>query len=105
MDEPFGALDPMTRAALQREFLALQQHLHKTVILVTHDLREALLLGTRIALLDRGRLVGVFSPDEFLRATSPEAASYVAAFQLNDPDRPGEKHDRSIHGLSGVSQE
>jgi osmoprotectant transport system ATP-binding protein len=105
MDEPFGALDPITRAALQREFLALQQQLHKTVILVTHDLREALLLGTRIALLDGGRLVGVFSPDEFLRATSPEAASYVAAFRLNDPDGPGEKHDRSIHGLSGVSTE
>jgi osmoprotectant transport system ATP-binding protein len=71
MDEPFGALDPITRASLQREFLALQQQLHKTVIFVTHDLREALLLGTRIALLEGGRLVGVFSPDEFLRASSP----------------------------------
>ena len=105
MDEPFGALDPITRAALQREFLALQRQLHKTVILVTHDLREALLLGTRIALLDRGQLVGVFSPDEFLRAANPEAASYVAAFRLNDPHRSDEEHDRSIHGLSGVSTE
>lgn len=85
MDEPFGALDPITRASLQREFLALQQQLHKTVIFVTHDLREALLLGTRIALLEGGRLVGVFSPDEFLRASSPEAAAYVAAFRLNGP--------------------
>jgi osmoprotectant transport system ATP-binding protein len=85
MDEPFGALDPITRASLQREFLALQQQLHKTVIFVTHDLREALLLGTRIALLEGGRLVGIFSPDEFLRASSPEAAAYVAAFRLNGP--------------------
>jgi osmoprotectant transport system ATP-binding protein len=85
MDEPFGALDPITRAALQREFRGLQHQLHKTVIFVTHDLREALVLGTRIALLEAGRLVGVFSPDEFLRATNPEVAAYVAAFRLNDP--------------------
>jgi ABC-type proline/glycine betaine transport system ATPase subunit len=50
MDEPFGALDLITRAELQREFRALQQRLGKTVVFVTHDLREALLLGTRIAL-------------------------------------------------------
>ena len=57
MDEPFGALDPITRAELQREFLALQQRLRKTVVFVTHDLREALLLGTRIALMEAGQLV------------------------------------------------
>jgi len=88
MDEPFGALDPMTRAALQREFRGLQQHLHKTVIFVTHDLREALLLGTHIALLDAGRLAGVFSPDEFLRSSNPAAVAYVTAFRLSDPDAP-----------------
>ena len=49
MDEPFGALDPITRAELQREFVALQQRMRKTVVFVTHDLREALLVGTRIA--------------------------------------------------------
>jgi len=89
MDEPFGALDPITRAGLQREFRALQQHLHKTVIFVTHDLREALFLGTRIALLDAGRLAGMFSPDEFLHASNPAAAAYVAAFRLGDPGAPG----------------
>src|SRR5213080_836690 len=52
MDEPFGALDPITRAELQREFLDLQRRLQKTVVFVTHDLREALLLGTRIALME-----------------------------------------------------
>ena len=104
MDEPFGALDPITRAALQREFRALQQQLHKTVILVTHDLREALMLGTRIALLDSGRVVGVFSPDEFLRATDPAAAAYVAAFRLSGPDTAGEILDRrmSTHELPRV---
>lgn len=89
MDEPFGALDPITRAGLQREFRALQQQLHKTVIFVTHDLREALFLGTRIALLDAGRLAGVFSPNEFLRTRDPVAAAYVAAFRLGDPGAPG----------------
>src|SRR5262249_2743155 len=65
MDEPFGALDPITRAELQREFLGLQQRLHKTVVFVTHDLREALLLGTRVALMEAGRLIAMLTPEEF----------------------------------------
>src|ERR1039458_4155168 len=80
MDEPFGALDPLTRDELQREFLLLQQRLHKTVVFVTHDLREALRLGTRIALMEAGRLVTVLSPVEFLRSTDALAAAYVRAF-------------------------
>lgn len=80
MDEPFGALDPLTRDELQREFLSLQQRLHKTVVFVTHDLREALRLGTRIALMEAGRLVTVLSPAEFLRSTDSMAAAYVRAF-------------------------
>ena len=80
MDEPFGALDPLTRDELQREFLLLQQRLHKTVVFVTHDLREALRLGTRIALMEAGRLVTVLSPEEFLRSTDSLAAAYVRAF-------------------------
>jgi osmoprotectant transport system ATP-binding protein len=84
MDEPFGALDPITRAEMQREFRALQQRLRKTIVFVTHDLREALLLGDRIALLEAGRLVGEYSPDEFLRAREPVAAEYVAAFTAGD---------------------
>jgi osmoprotectant transport system ATP-binding protein len=80
MDEPFGALDPLTRDELQREFLLLQQRLHKTVVFVTHDLREALRLGTRIALMEAGRLVTVLSPAEFLRSTDSLAAAYVRAF-------------------------
>lgn len=80
MDEPFGALDPLTRDELQREFLSLQRRLHKTVVFVTHDLREALRLGSRIALLEAGRLVTVLAPREFLRSTDPWASAYVRAF-------------------------
>jgi osmoprotectant transport system ATP-binding protein len=80
MDEPFGALDPLTRDELQREFLMLQRRLHKTVVFVTHDLREALRLGTRIALMEAGRLVTVLAPAEFLRSTDSMAAAYVRAF-------------------------
>jgi osmoprotectant transport system ATP-binding protein len=80
MDEPFGALDPLTRDELQREFLLLQQRLHKTVVFVTHDLREALRLGRRIALMEAGRLVTVLSPGEFLHSTDPLASAYVRVF-------------------------
>jgi len=80
MDEPFGALDPLTRDELQREFLSLQQRLYKTVIFVTHDLREALRLASRIALMEIGRLVTVLSPEEFLKSSDPWAAAYVRAF-------------------------
>jgi osmoprotectant transport system ATP-binding protein len=84
MDEPFGALDPLTRAEMQGEFQTLQRRLLKTIVFVTHDMREALMLGTRIALLDAGRLVGIYSPEEFLQATEPTAAAFVAAFRMND---------------------
>ena len=80
MDEPFGALDPLTRDQLQREFLSLQQNLHKTVVFVTHDLREALRLGSRIALMEAGRLVTVLNPQEFLHSADPWASAYVRAF-------------------------
>jgi len=79
MDEPFGALDPITRAEIQREFLHLRERLHKTIVFVTHDLREALLLAHRIGLFEEGRLIGVYTPGEFLKATDPVAAAYLAA--------------------------
>jgi osmoprotectant transport system ATP-binding protein len=81
MDEPFGALDPLTRDELQREFLALQKNLGKTVVFVTHDLREALRLATRIGLMEAGKLVTVLRPEEFLHSADPWAAAYVRAFQ------------------------
>src|SRR6201984_1289009 len=85
MDEPFGALDPITRAELQREFLALQKRLAKTVVFVTHDLREALLLGTRIILLQAGRIVASAKPQEFLHIDHPE----VKAFACSPDPVPG----------------
>jgi osmoprotectant transport system ATP-binding protein len=80
MDEPFGALDPLTRTDLQREFLALQRKLQKTVLFVTHDLREAMLLGSRIALLEEGKLVSLSSREEFLASPDPLVKKYVEAF-------------------------
>jgi osmoprotectant transport system ATP-binding protein len=80
MDEPFGALDPLTRAELQREFLALQRQLRKTVLFVTHDLHEALRLGSRVALLEEGRLVSLTPANEFLTSSQPLVKKYVEAF-------------------------
>ena len=82
MDEPFGALDPVTRAELQREFLALSRKLSKTVVFVTHDVREALLLGTRIVLLDAGRIVAEAAPRDFLDLSHPVAREFLAAAEL-----------------------
>ncbi|HEX8188416.1 MAG TPA: ATP-binding cassette domain-containing protein [Pyrinomonadaceae bacterium] len=84
MDEPFGALDPLTRTALQREFAALQRRLGKTVIFVTHDVREALALGTRVALMKAGRVVLLDTPDAFLRSEEPHARAYRETLQLPD---------------------
>jgi len=78
MDEPFGALDPLTRASLQREFAALRERLAKTCVFVTHDVREALMLGTRIALMEAGRLRLLATPEEFKRADDPLAQAYLA---------------------------
>jgi osmoprotectant transport system ATP-binding protein len=80
MDEPFGALDPITRAELQKEFVALQARLKKTVVFVTHDLPEALSLGSRIVLLEEGRVIAIHTPAEFLASKQPLASAYVAAF-------------------------
>ncbi len=84
MDEPFGALDPVTRADLQREFCALASRLNKTIVFVTHDVREALFLGTRVALLDRGRLIGIYSPQKFLESTEPQVRAFVASLEPGD---------------------
>jgi osmoprotectant transport system ATP-binding protein len=83
MDEPFGALDPITRSELQMEFKNLQQKLAKTVVFVTHDVSEALLLGSRIAFMDEGRLRGVYTPQEFLGAPNATVKAYVEIFRAN----------------------
>ena len=82
MDEPFGALDPITRTEIQQEFRGLQHRLAKTVVFVTHDLNEALLLGNRIALLDSGTLKGIYQPEEFLASDHAGVKPYLEAFRL-----------------------
>ena len=77
MDEPFGALDPLTRASLQKEFAELKLRLGKTVIFVTHDVREALMLGTRIALMDKGKIVLLETPEAFVRSQNELARAYL----------------------------
>jgi osmoprotectant transport system ATP-binding protein len=79
MDEPFGALDPVTRAELQREFISLAKRLSKTIVFVTHDLREALLLASRIILLQAGRIVASAPPREFLTIDHPEVRAFAAS--------------------------
>jgi osmoprotectant transport system ATP-binding protein len=81
MDEPFGALDPITRASLQDEFLRLLRELRKTIVFVTHDIDEALKMGTRIAILRAGRLVQFDRPEAIL--TRP-ADAFVEAFVGGD---------------------
>ena len=82
LDEPFGALDPLTRASLQKEFADLTRRLGKTAIFVTHDVREALLLGSRIGLMAAGRLVLVETPNEFLCSNEEHARAYIETLKL-----------------------
>jgi osmoprotectant transport system ATP-binding protein len=83
MDEPFGALDPVTRAELQREFRDLAARLRKTIVFVTHDVREALLLGSRIVLLDSGNIVADHKPDDFQKVQHPEVHAFLASLDLS----------------------
>ena len=78
-DEPFGALDPITRADMQRQFIELRERLHKTALFVTHDVREALRLASRIALVDAGRVALLCEPDEFRRTENASAREFLAA--------------------------
>ena len=72
MDEPFGALDPITRDSLQEEFKKLQKTLHKTIVFVTHDMDEAIKLADRIVILKAGEIVQVGTPDDILRNPADE---------------------------------
>jgi osmoprotectant transport system ATP-binding protein len=80
LDEAFGALDPITRSEMQKEFRALQTRMQKAVIFVTHDLREALLLADRIALMEEGRLIVDLPVEEFTRSQVPLVRAYMEAF-------------------------
>jgi osmoprotectant transport system ATP-binding protein len=81
LDEPFAALDPITRFELQQHFLRLRAELGKTAIFVTHDVREALMMASRIAVLHRGSLETVLPVSDFRRASTPEAGAFLATLQ------------------------
>jgi ABC-type proline/glycine betaine transport system ATPase subunit len=85
LDEPFGALDALTRLELQREFLQLKRRLAKTILLVTHDLQEAFRLGDRIAVMKDGRLLQTAAPDELRR-------------------EPADDHVRSLLAMTGETE-
>ena len=77
MDEPFGALDPITRAEIQREFLTIRGSLSKTIVFVTHDVREGLLLADRLGVLEAGRLIWSGTPGQFRRSGDAAAAPFL----------------------------
>ena len=82
LDEPFGALDPLTRASLQRQFAELTRRLNKTAVFVTHDVREALLLGSRIGLMHEGHLLLLETPGNFLKSKNERALAYIETLAL-----------------------
>jgi osmoprotectant transport system ATP-binding protein len=83
LDEPFGALDPLTRASLQHEFAQLSKRLKKTAVFVTHDVREALLLGSRIGLMHVGKLLLLETPENFLKSKNEQAMAYLETLRLS----------------------
>jgi osmoprotectant transport system ATP-binding protein len=82
LDEPFGALDALTRVNLQKEFARLVQNLGKTVVFVTHDLHEAFILGTRICLMDKGRVALLETPENFRKSDLPLVRNYLETVNL-----------------------
>jgi osmoprotectant transport system ATP-binding protein len=87
MDEPFGALDPLTRAEMQDLLRNLLATARKTVLLVTHDLDEALYLADRVVLLEEGRIAADLPAAQFLSSTAPQAQAYIQAFHRGERAR------------------
>ena len=79
MDEPFGALDPLTRAEIHREFHRIQAKLRKTIVCVTHDMGEAFALGTRMGVIVKGRVAALASPKEIYHSKDPEVRVFLDA--------------------------
>jgi osmoprotectant transport system ATP-binding protein len=79
MDEPFGALDPITRGEMQAEFRRLQARVQKTVLFVTHDMREALTLGDRVGVVDAGRLAACDTPRRLAESADPRVRALLQA--------------------------
>jgi len=82
LDEPFGALDAITRTNLQKEFAALVRKMSKTAVFVTHDLHEAMLLGSRIALMDKGSIALLETPENFSKSDHPLVRAYLETIEV-----------------------
>jgi osmoprotectant transport system ATP-binding protein len=93
MDEPFGALDPITRSGLQDEFRKLQHSLNLTVVMVTHDVMEALLMADRIAVMEAGQIVAIGSP----RALLENPGHPYAESLLETPKRQADVLEELMH--------
>jgi osmoprotectant transport system ATP-binding protein len=78
LDEPFGALDPISRSEIQNEFKDLRERLHKTIVFVTHDVGEAILFGDQIGLMEHGRLIAFATKSEFVESEDPNIKSFLA---------------------------
>lgn len=113
MDEPFSALDPLIRRQLQQQFAALSAQLHKTMLFITHDLDEAIRIGTRIAIMKDGRIVQLGTPEEIV--TQPEAwieavpvpsTYHTAAANLLDDwfDRTAEQGAGAFDAIAGATE-
>lgn len=96
LDEPFGALDPITRERLQFSFVRIRKELGLTAIFVTHDMLEALLLGDRIAVMHQGELAQIGTPSELMRAPATE---YVEQL-MSTPKRQADAVERLLEGKS-----
>jgi osmoprotectant transport system ATP-binding protein len=95
MDEPFGALDPLTRRRLQDEFHELQRRLGKTVLLVTHDVPEAMRLADEVAVMDGGRVLQRGAPAEILASPAEGFVSdFLAASRPAGPEAPPDPRPR-----------
>lgn len=89
LDEPFGALDPITRREIQVEFKDLQARLKKTMVFVTHDVREAFVLGTRIGLVKDGKMILLGPPALLLESHDSEARAFAQCFhEASSPENP-----------------
>jgi osmoprotectant transport system ATP-binding protein len=98
LDEPFGALDPITRDSLQNEFLQIHKKLSLTAVMVTHDMTEAILLGSRIAVMNEGKLLRIGTPHELL--TDPQH-EYVESL-MQSPKRQADQLEAIVGGANHV---
>ena len=93
MDEPFGAVDPVTRDGLQQELVSMREQLGLTIVLVTHDVTEALLLADRVAVMNRGRILQIGRPSELFAAP----ANTIVERLLDMPRRQSERLHAIVH--------